>query len=164
MTGRSRQALVSSIFPDKGPRCRLYSVVSGMPRVCIYASPITHMFRENVGVTPKLYCRLARFQAVFAFAGIGDRVNWAQAYADQSQMIAEFREFSSLTLERLAMGCWFHPFIERAARSLISGAEDRRGANGAGRSRTSYAAPWRQRSASSRARATAKQSSPSCVF
>jgi AraC-like DNA-binding protein len=80
---------------------------------------LTRVFREQVGVTPKTYCRLARFHAGLAYAGCGDGVDWAQAaveggYADQSHMIAEFRRFSSLTPQVLARGKWFHPFIERA--------------------------------------------------
>ena len=80
---------------------------------------LTRSFREAVGVTPKLFARLARFQAGLAYAGCGANVDWAQAalelgYADQSHMIAEFREFSSLTPETLARRRWFHPFIERA--------------------------------------------------
>jgi len=85
---------------------------------------LTRSFREAVGVTPKLFARLARFQAGLAYAGCGAKVDWAQAalelgYADQSHMIAEFREFSSLTPEALARQRWFHPFIEhaRSARS-----------------------------------------------
>jgi AraC-like DNA-binding protein len=35
-------------------------------------------------------------------------------YTDQSHMIAEFRQFSSLTPHMLATERWFHPFIERA--------------------------------------------------
>jgi AraC-like DNA-binding protein len=35
-------------------------------------------------------------------------------YADQSHMIAEFREFTGLTPQMLASRNWFHPFIERA--------------------------------------------------
>jgi AraC-like DNA-binding protein len=77
------------------------------------------VFRECVGVTPKLYCRLVRFQSGLYYAGRGKDVNWAEAaielgYADQSHMIAEFRQFSSLTPQQLASGNWFHPFIERA--------------------------------------------------
>jgi AraC-like DNA-binding protein len=86
---------------------------------------LARVFRERVGVTPKLYCRLARFHAALAYAGRGEgaRVSWARAaaalgYADQSHMIAEFREFSSLTPDRLAAGPWFHPFIERARATL----------------------------------------------
>ncbi len=81
---------------------------------------LARSFREALGVTPKLFARLARFHAGLACAGSG-QVDWAQTaldlgYADQSHMIAEFREFSSLTPEVLAAGNWFHPFIERARR------------------------------------------------
>jgi AraC-like DNA-binding protein len=87
---------------------------------------LTRVFRERIGVGPKLYCRLARFQAGLVYAGAGPAVDWAEAaldlgYADQSHMIAEFREFSSLTPQMLAGRRWFHPFIERArygARSM----------------------------------------------
>ncbi len=80
---------------------------------------LRQVFHERVGVTPKLYCRLARFQSGLVYAGCGRNIDWAQAgvelgYADQSHMIAEFREFSSLTPQALAMRQWFHPFIERA--------------------------------------------------
>lgn len=79
---------------------------------------LARIFRERIGVTPKTYCQLARFQSALAYAGRAD-VEWADAalatgYADQSHMIKEFRRFSSLTPERLATGAWFHPFIERA--------------------------------------------------
>ncbi len=80
---------------------------------------LTRLFRERVGVSPKLYCRLARFHSALGYARAGHHVDWARAacelgYADQSHMIAEFREFSSLTPNMLATGHWFHPFIERA--------------------------------------------------
>lgn len=80
---------------------------------------LTRVFRDSVGVTPKRYCRLARFQSGLAYAGRGKNVDWAQVavemgYSDQSHMIAEFREFSSLTPQMLATQRWFHPFIERA--------------------------------------------------
>jgi AraC-like DNA-binding protein len=85
---------------------------------------LTRSFCEAVGVTPKLFARLARFRAGLVYAGGGANVDWAQAalelgYADQSHMIAEFREFSGLTPETLARLGWFHPFIEsaRASRS-----------------------------------------------
>jgi transcriptional regulator GlxA family with amidase domain len=79
---------------------------------------LARVFRERIGVTPKAFCQLARFQSGLVYAGCND-VEWADAalamgYADQSHMINEFRRFSSLTPERLASGTWFHPFIERA--------------------------------------------------
>ena len=84
---------------------------------------LTRAFRVGVGVTPKLYCRLARFQAALAYASCGTEVDWAQAavaagYTDQSHMIAEFREFSSLTPKRLVTERWFHPFIDRAKAAI----------------------------------------------
>jgi AraC-like DNA-binding protein len=83
---------------------------------------LTRVFRERVGVSPKLYCRLARFHSALAYARASDSIDWARVasdvgYADQSHMIAEFRQFSSLTPHILATERWFHPFIERAKRT-----------------------------------------------
>jgi AraC-like DNA-binding protein len=82
---------------------------------------LTREFRERLGISPKLYCRLARFHSGLVHAGRRASVDWAQAaidlgYADQSHMIAEFRQFSALTPHALAHDEWFHPFIERAKR------------------------------------------------
>ena len=87
---------------------------------------LARLFSEGVGISPKLFCRLARFQSGLAYAGRGKDVDWAQAaralgYSDQSHMIGEFREFSSLTPQMLAQRPWFHPFIERARLSRTSG-------------------------------------------
>ena len=80
---------------------------------------LTRVFRERVGVTPKRYCRIARFQAALGHLGAGAPVDWARVaaecgYADQSHLIAEFRELSSLTPHPLERERRFHPFIERA--------------------------------------------------
>jgi AraC-like DNA-binding protein len=80
---------------------------------------LTREFRERIGVGPKLYSRLARFQSGLAYAGARERVDWARVafdmgYADQSHLIAEFRLFSGLTPHVLASREWFHPFIVRA--------------------------------------------------
>jgi AraC-like DNA-binding protein len=80
---------------------------------------LTRQFREYFGIGPKLYSRLARFQSGLVCAGRPERIDWAQmavelGYADQSHLIAEFRQFSGLTPQALAKHRWFHPFIERA--------------------------------------------------
>jgi AraC-like DNA-binding protein len=82
----------------------------------------SRQFRERLGISPKLYCRLARFHSGLARAHSNRTVDWAETaldlgYADQSHMIAEFRQFSSLTPPTLVSGRWFHPFIERARRA-----------------------------------------------
>lgn len=81
---------------------------------------LTRAFHERVGVSPKRYCRIARFQAALGFARAGASADWARVaiqsgYADQSHLIAEFRELSGLTPHRLASGRRFHPFIEQAS-------------------------------------------------
>jgi AraC-like DNA-binding protein len=79
---------------------------------------LTRVFREAVGVTPKLYCRLARFQAGLVYAGRKDldcaQLAVALGYFDQSHMIADFRQFTSLTPHALLTQPLFHPFIEHA--------------------------------------------------
>lgn len=76
-------------------------------------------FRSRIGIAPKLYCRIARFQSGLKYARSRGTVDWAQAahdlgYVDQSHLIADFRQFSGLTPQELATREWFHPFIERA--------------------------------------------------
>jgi AraC-like DNA-binding protein len=68
---------------------------------------LTRVFHERVGVSPKRYCRIARFQSALGFAAAAGPVDWGRVaadagYADQSHLIAEFREFSRLTPHRLA--------------------------------------------------------------
>jgi AraC-like DNA-binding protein len=63
---------------------------------------LTQLFREQVGLTPKLYCRLHRFQQVVSRIASGAPVNWAQVsleggYYDQAHMAHEFREFSGVS-------------------------------------------------------------------
>ncbi len=63
---------------------------------------LTGLFREQVGLTPKLYCRLRRFQQVVRRIASGAPVNWAQVsleggYYDQAHMAHEFREFSGVS-------------------------------------------------------------------
>ena len=98
------------------------ATVEGMARAAgVSRQHLTRAFRERIGVGPKLYCRLARFQSVLVHAGSRVPMDWARValdagFADQSHMIAECRRFSGLTPQALADGDWFHPFIE-AARS-----------------------------------------------
>jgi AraC-like DNA-binding protein len=61
------------------------------------------LFREQVGITPKLYCRLRRFQDVVKQIPLGMPVNWASValaggYCDQAHMANEFRNFSGTSL------------------------------------------------------------------
>jgi AraC-like DNA-binding protein len=58
-------------------------------------------FRNAVGISPKLFCRMQRFQRVFQ-AMENPQSNWVDAavhcgYYDQAHLIKDFREFSGAT-------------------------------------------------------------------
>jgi AraC-like DNA-binding protein len=101
------------------------SIASLATAAGISRQQLTRVFRERVGVSPKVYCRLARFHSALAYVRDGDAVDWARAacdagYTDQSHMITEFRQFSSLTPHKLATERWLHPFVERARRKHLA--------------------------------------------
>jgi AraC-like DNA-binding protein len=59
------------------------------------------IFRDEVGLPPKLFCRVRRFQRVLALTERREKVDWANVavfcgYADQAHLIRDFREFSGL--------------------------------------------------------------------
>jgi len=60
------------------------------------------LFREGVGLTPKLFCRIRRFQEVIRLIGSERRVEWAElalrcGYFDQAHFVHDFRAFSGTT-------------------------------------------------------------------
>jgi len=60
------------------------------------------IFRDEVGLPPKLFCRVQRFQEVIKAIGKRDTVDWldlalACGYFDQAHFIHDFQEFSSMT-------------------------------------------------------------------
>lgn len=60
------------------------------------------LFREQVGLTPKLYCRLRRFQGVLRQIAAGAPVDWADlalagGYSDQAHLTNEFRNFAGIS-------------------------------------------------------------------
>jgi len=79
---------------------------------------LTRAFREDVGVTPKLYCRLSRFRGALRLLSPhvhfdGATVAAMAGYADQTHMIAEFREFCGMTPTLFRRGRSFHPFAQQ---------------------------------------------------
>ena len=60
------------------------------------------LFRQEVGLTPKLFCRVQRFQQVIQAVQNLRTVDWAEialsyGYFDQSHFNHDFREFSGMT-------------------------------------------------------------------
>jgi AraC-like DNA-binding protein len=59
------------------------------------------VFRDEIGLTPKLYARIERLQAVLRRIELLDDVDWADVasscgYFDQSHFIHDFRDFTGL--------------------------------------------------------------------
>jgi AraC-like DNA-binding protein len=60
------------------------------------------IFRQELGVTPKLYCRIRRFQQAIRQIQMGHDVRWSEValdcgYFDQAHFVNEFRSFSGIT-------------------------------------------------------------------
>ena len=60
------------------------------------------LFSHGVGLSPKLFMRIRRFQRAFALAQSGPQASWSKlaidtGYFDQSHMIRDFLEFSGLS-------------------------------------------------------------------
>lgn len=70
---------------------------------------LARKFRQQVGVSPKQFCRYTRFHALLTQAYLTPRPDWATlaaefGYYDQAHLIAEFKEFTGLTPSQ-----FFHP-------------------------------------------------------
>ena len=66
------------------------------------AKRFIELFSGSVGLTPKVYSRIQRFQAVIKRVARGDQVDWADValgggYCDQSHLNREFRAFTGIT-------------------------------------------------------------------
>jgi AraC-like DNA-binding protein len=63
---------------------------------------LSQLFAEHVGVSPKLYARIRRFQQTVALLHCGDDIAWSElalncGYYDQSHFANDFRAFSGIS-------------------------------------------------------------------
>jgi AraC-like DNA-binding protein len=66
------------------------------------ASRFIATFRDEVGLTPKTYCRVARFRNALASLADSEDIDWtdvalSSGYFDQAHFIHDFKEFSGVT-------------------------------------------------------------------
>jgi AraC-like DNA-binding protein len=71
-------------------------------KIGMSAKRFIERFKAQVGVSPKQYCRIRRFQRAILRAHRGDTVPWPEVamdcgYYDQAHFIHDFRSFSGLT-------------------------------------------------------------------
>jgi AraC-like DNA-binding protein len=79
----------------------LVSIRELSERLGLSARQLERRFRHAVGISPKLFCRMQRFQQVFQSME-GANSNWVETavncgYYDQAHLIRDFREFSGAT-------------------------------------------------------------------
>jgi AraC-like DNA-binding protein len=87
------------VFQKKAGAVRVSSVSN---RVGLSDRRFIELFRREVGMTPKLYCRVSRFRAVVSSLGSTMAVDWAGiaaacGYYDQAHLIHDFREFAGVS-------------------------------------------------------------------
>lgn len=72
---------------------------------CLGKKQFERLFRECVGMNPKEYVRIARFQRALRMMQLESRnyaeIAYANGYADQSHFIRDFRRFSGMTPRQL---------------------------------------------------------------
>jgi AraC-like DNA-binding protein len=94
----SLEPLAQLVWSERGGvSVKWLSEKSGLSR-----QHLRRKFRQLVGVSPKLFCRAARFHALVNQVYLKPRVDWADAaaelgYYDQAHLISEFKEFTGLT-------------------------------------------------------------------
>jgi AraC-like DNA-binding protein len=82
------------------------------------------LFRRAVGLTPKVYCRMLRFQRTIHRMKAAPAVSWAglalaAGFSDQAHFNREFREFTGVTPEEYRASCArlaFHVPVPAAGR------------------------------------------------
>ncbi|MDB6146635.1 MAG: transcriptional regulator, AraC family [Spartobacteria bacterium] len=79
-----------------------YAVASVLQEVGLSARRFSRVFSEQVGLTPKIFHRVQRFQKTIASLPMNRHINWSQVafdsgYCDQAHLIHEFRSFCFVT-------------------------------------------------------------------
>jgi AraC-like DNA-binding protein len=85
---------------DRAPTTTRIAAVSDT--IGLSAKRFIERFKIEVGLTPKRYCRIRRFQRAVTLVNRGRHIDWSQValdcgYFDQAHFINDFRSFSGLT-------------------------------------------------------------------
>lgn len=100
--GAARSPGVRYALNAFGRSCPPPRVACVADRIGWTARRLIARFREEVGLTPKIYSRVARFRQVVASLDGSDNADWADValscgYFDQAHFIHDFKEFSGVT-------------------------------------------------------------------
>jgi AraC-like DNA-binding protein len=100
--GLGRHAAVEFALKEFTASEQVPTIAKVTSRVALRHKRFIKLFTQQVGVTPKLFCRIERFQRALRRLETLKRVNWADfalacGYYDQAHFNNEFRSFSELT-------------------------------------------------------------------
>lgn len=78
------------------------TIRSVVDQIALSPPRFIQVFREDVGLTPKQFCRVQRFQQATRLIAQGQYIDWvdvalACGYYDQAHFINEFRHFAGIT-------------------------------------------------------------------
>lgn len=82
-----------------GPQTKTIADVTD--KIGLSSRRFIELFRREVGLTPKLFCRVQRFQRALRRFAAGKAIDWTDValdagYFDQAHFIHDFREFSGI--------------------------------------------------------------------
>lgn len=82
-------------------------------QIGLSARRFIEVFQREVGLTPKLFCRVRRFQKVLPYIRRGIAIDWAQialdcGYYDQAHFIHDFQAFSGINPSAYLAACTPH--------------------------------------------------------
>jgi AraC-like DNA-binding protein len=99
---RQLHAAVRHALGRFGHAAHIRSVLEVTKETGVSRRHLAQLFRQQVGITPKLYCRVHRFQRLVGRISAGAAIDWAEValaggYCDQAHLSNEFRDFSGMT-------------------------------------------------------------------
>lgn len=98
-----------------GTRDRSYSIAAVEQKVALSPPRFIQVFRDEIGVTPKMFTRIQRFQNALDLIATTTHHNWTDValqcgYYDQSHMINDFQQFAGMTPAAYSPQDPEHPF------------------------------------------------------
>jgi AraC-like DNA-binding protein len=106
--GRLRERLLDAPTAQAKFRILEQTLLDVTGQIGLSAKRFIQVFSGEVGLTPKLFCRVRRFQRVLRRIGAGRPVEWAAValdcgYFDQAHFIRDFRAFSGINPSTYAL-------------------------------------------------------------
>jgi AraC-like DNA-binding protein len=102
LTNRKRHPVVEFALSFLRQSPAIPTIAHILDQIALSPTRFIQVFREDVGLTPKVFCRVTRFQQALARIAVQPSRQWldvalACGYYDQAHFINEFRSFAGIT-------------------------------------------------------------------